>query len=129
MTGLPPPLEHNEQCAVVDWFESQYPHERIFAVPNGGERNARVGRKLRSEGVRPGVPDLCIPCLGPLWVEMKRKRPIAGTPSKEQREWHDYLRAIGQRVIVARGADEAIWEIKAAMTQWDADKSVCAGRW
>jgi hypothetical protein len=33
----------------------------LYAVPNGGDRNLRVPRKLKAEGVMAGVADLCLP--------------------------------------------------------------------
>jgi hypothetical protein len=35
------------------------------------------------------------------------KRTKGGVVDKAQKDWHDYLTAIGDRVIVCRGADEA----------------------
>jgi hypothetical protein len=34
---------------------------RLHAIPNGGWRGMREGMKLKAEGVRPGIPDLCLP--------------------------------------------------------------------
>lgn len=36
------------------------PSFALFAIPNGGARNPIVGAKLKAEGVRRGVPDLCL---------------------------------------------------------------------
>ncbi|MGH9837274.1 MAG: hypothetical protein ACREEM_00645 [Blastocatellia bacterium] len=33
----------------------------LYAVPNGGDRNLYVARKLKAEGVMAGVADLCLP--------------------------------------------------------------------
>ena len=35
------------------------------------------------------------------------KRVKGGVVDKSQKDWHDYLKSIGDRVIVCRGADEA----------------------
>ena len=32
----------------------------LYAVPNGGYRNAREAARFKAEGVRSGVPDLCL---------------------------------------------------------------------
>lgn len=65
----------------------------------------------------PGVPDLFIPAWG-LWIEMKRAD--GGTVSAVQKDWHAYLRSIGQRVIVARGFADARRQIEAMLAADDA---------
>jgi hypothetical protein len=82
-----------------------HPQHRIYAIPNGGHRGASQGARLKAEGVTAGVPDLHIPALR-MWVELKRAD--GGTVSREQRDWHAYLRGIGDLVIVAKGKEEAI---------------------
>ena len=49
--------EHRIQCACVRWFRLQYPqlNGRLFAVPNGGRRDATTAAKLKAEGVIAGV--------------------------------------------------------------------------
>ena len=77
--------EHNLQVACVRWFDMQYPQHknRLFAVPNGGQRNVVVASKLKAEGVRAGVADLILMCgLGQGFIEMKTKK---GTQTKSQK--------------------------------------------
>lgn len=52
--------EHKLQVECVKWFRYAYPQYRdlLFAIPNGGLRNKKVAKKLKAEGVVPGVPDL-----------------------------------------------------------------------
>jgi hypothetical protein len=52
--------EHKLQVACVKWFRQQYPQyaNLLFAIPNGGARNAVTGAMLKAEGVTAGVPDL-----------------------------------------------------------------------
>jgi hypothetical protein len=96
--------EHVEQREFVSWFRQTYRGVRIFAIPNGEARSKAAGGRLKLEGVSPGVPDLFIPAWG-IWVEMKRAK--GGTVSAVQKDWHAYLRSIGQRVIVAYGFEDA----------------------
>jgi hypothetical protein len=96
--------EHMEQALFVQWFRQTFPDVRIFAIPNGGGRSRSQGAKLKVEGVSAGVPDLFIPD-GTVWVEMKRAK--GGTVSAEQKDWHAYLRGLGQTVIVGYGFEDA----------------------
>ena len=98
------PSEHKEQVGFVNWFEAQFPRVRIFAIPNGGHRAVSVGKQLKAEGVRAGVPDLFIPEWH-LWVEMKRVK--GGRLSGEQKDWIAYLESIGYTVVVGLGAKDA----------------------
>lgn len=76
--------EHAHQAALFCWSRSHedvYPGlDMLFAVPNGGERNIIVAGKMKAEGVRAGVPDICLPVprLGfhSLWIEMKKPSEI-----------------------------------------------------
>jgi hypothetical protein len=98
------PTEHEEQRELVKWFRQTFDGVRIFAIPNGGARSITTATRLKVEGVSAGVPDLYVP-LWKLWIEMKRTK--GGVVDKSQKDWHDYLKSIGDRVIVCRGADEA----------------------
>jgi len=96
--------EHDEQVGFVLWFRSRFPGVLILAVPNGGKRHPGTARKLKAEGVVPGVPDLFVPEWS-LWVEMKRAK--GGRLSPDQREVIAYLEGIGHSVIVGHGAEDA----------------------
>jgi hypothetical protein len=98
------PSEHEEQREVVKWFRQTFNGVRIFAIPNGGARSITTATRLKVEGVSSGVPDLYVPAWK-LWIEMKRVE--GGVVDKNQKDWHDYLKSIGDRVMVCRGADEA----------------------
>ena len=96
--------EHDEQVGFVVWFRSRFPGVLILAVPNGGKRHPGTARKLKAEGVVPGVPDLFVPEWS-LWVEMKRAK--GGRLSPDQREVIAYLESIGHSVVVGHGAEDA----------------------
>jgi len=53
-------LEDNLQQSVVKYFRLMFPACTIFAVPNGGNRNAREGARLKKQGVLAGVSDLVL---------------------------------------------------------------------
>lgn len=108
--------EHQIQAAFVQrikLLERRYPILKLsFAIPNAGA-GAQSGQagKLKAEGVRPGVPDWCLPVstisckngLG-LWIEFKSAR---GRLSRAQIEYAESLRAQGHQVNVCRDDAEA----------------------
>lgn len=113
--GLSVQSEHLEQCAVIKWFDIQYPalRGRLFAVPNGGHRHPAVAVKLKAEGVRKGVPDLWLPVprhgFSGLVVELKAGR---GRLTPEQDDWLNFLAGQGFATMLCHGADAAIRTIR-----------------
>ncbi len=98
------PLEHEEQVGFVNWFRQNFPSVLIFAIPNGEHRAITVAKRLRSEGVVKGIPDLFIP-EWLLWVEMKRQR--GGRLSSDQSNVIEHLVNSGHDVIIGLGAKDA----------------------
>lgn len=96
--------EHQEQCNFVRWMEINYPEHRVAATPNAAKRHFKTGKSLKDEGMSKGFPDLSIPSLF-LYIEMKRLK--GGRLSPEQKAWLEYLRSVGYRAEVAKGAEEA----------------------
>lgn len=109
--------EHAEQAAVVEWVQWNLPRHRelelLFAIPNGGHRHPAVAGKLRAEGVKSGVPDLCLPVARcgahGLYIEMKAP---GGRERPEQKWWRERLRQQGYHSEVCVGADAAITTLK-----------------
>lgn len=105
------PSEHAEQVALFRWWNLQHADRRelLFAIPNGGARNLATGALLKAEGVRRGVPDLCLalprgPYAG-LWIEMKRQ--AKSHLSNAQSDMLKLLRSSGYAATVCRGFEEA----------------------
>ena len=105
-------MRHNEsniQIACVRWFRCMHPKlaRLLFAVPNGGARNAVTGAILKAEGVVPGVADLLllVPRNGyhGLAIEMKTR---TGRQSDSQKEWQQEVEAQGYRYVVCRSEIE-----------------------
>lgn len=66
--------EHQEQVAFFQWLRYAYPDVLAFAIPNGGHRHIAVAKKLKAEGVTPGIPDIMIADGKPgCFIEMKVK--------------------------------------------------------
>jgi hypothetical protein len=124
--------EHQEQALVVKWSETQlrnYPElSCLFAIPNLGVRfendvakGAALMARMKAQGLRPGMPDLCLPVarggFNALFIEMKRLklRPTLTKgvtidrtkPTALQSEWHERLRVLGNLVVVCYTAEEA----------------------
>lgn len=103
--------EHEHQKNLISWFDLNHKElrGRLFAIPNGGQRHVRVAQKLKSEGVRRGVPDLFLPVpIGNqhgLFIEMKAEK---GRLTDEQTDWVGFLRSQYYCTIVCRGFDEAV---------------------
>lgn len=106
--------EHEEQCLLIKWFDLQHRDKILFAIPNGGQRNLLVAKKLKAEGVRAGVPDLFLAYPTSEWngmfIEMKREK--GGTVSQAQRLMMSSLMDYGYKCVVCHGFDEAKEEIK-----------------
>ena len=93
-------FEHQSQVALFRWAalnDSKHPGlSMMHAIPNGGLRNIRVAMKLKSEGVKSGVPDICLPFpmgnFHGLYIEMKSPK---GRISPAQEWWLDSLTSVG----------------------------------
>jgi hypothetical protein len=106
------PFEHDEQVALMQWAwhnRQKYPLLRLlFAIPNGSHRHPAVAKKLAAEGVRAGVPDLCLSVarngFHGLYIEMKRKGEY---PSPVQKAWMSELTEQGYAVHLCYGFEQA----------------------
>jgi hypothetical protein len=70
--------ESRLQRACVQWFRLQYPAHTLFAIPNGGKRNAREAGILKAEGVLPGVADLFLMYPNKGYMSQYRQRGYRG---------------------------------------------------
>lgn len=104
---------------------------RLFAIKNVEKGGKVRGAMSKAEGVKAGVPDICLPLprivqpkrhpdsgwanapnpinYAGLWIELKRtsKRGAAGRASDEQSDWNEYLRSVGYAAVVCYGWEEA----------------------
>jgi VRR-NUC domain len=78
-----------------------------FAVGNGGRRPIGVARKMKAEGVKPGVADLAfmLPLGRMAWLELKIK---GGSLSPEQKAFRDICERLGHPCAIAKSLDEAV---------------------
>lgn len=104
--------EHDHQAALIAWANAQecrYPELKwLFAIPNGGHRSKAVAGKLKAEGVRRGVFDLCLPVkrgiYSSLWIEMKYGK---NKPTSEQLEFKAFIEGQGGFCVVCWDWEEA----------------------
>ena len=107
------PTEAQEQRTLFEWaavMAQRFPVLRLMHhIPNGGSRNAIEARNLRSQGVKAGVPDICLPCarngFHGLYIELKRQK--GGRVSAEQKEMLEGLREQGYKAEVCAGWEAA----------------------
>jgi len=104
--GKKPKLERDLQKLCVQWLDLVAKHHslRYFAIPNGAHlaRGAKGYASLKAQGLKAGVPDLCI-LFGEndpfrrnetLFIELKR--PGSSVDLKgDQLEWAGWLNQFG----------------------------------
>lgn len=106
--------EHQHQVKLIQLcIEYQKIHPclaLIYAIPNAGKRSKKQGRWMVSEGLRSGVPDLCLPVpmgkYGALYIELKRNEKQKKT--ELQTAWIETLRELGNRAEFAYGWKHAM---------------------
>jgi hypothetical protein len=100
---MPKELEHEVQKAICKYLDLKKIF--YFAVPNGGHRHIKVASKLKSEGVKAGIPDLCILKDGRAYfIEVKRPKTVdspKGRVTKNQVEVFGKITDQGCKVEVA----------------------------
>ncbi len=104
--------EENEQTFLFRWAafaEGQYPElSLMYHIPNEGKRSKATGGRLKAQGLKSGVPDVCLPTahggyIG-LYIEMKVK---PNRPTENQKKWLRSLRDVGHLTAVAYDWEEA----------------------
>lgn len=107
----PRDLEHQLQAACIHWFRYAYSRfgDLLFAIPNGGRRDAITGKRLKEEGVLAGVADLFLSMpnneFHGLYIEMKT---ATGRQSKEQKAFEQNVSSQGYLYFVCRSKEEFI---------------------
>lgn len=104
--------ESSEQMSLFEWCEysmGKYPQlSLLFHVPNGGYRSAATAGRMKAEGVKAGVPDLCLPVAKGgyhgLFIEMKAGR---NKPTQLQEKWLSALEEQGYFTAVCYGWEAA----------------------
>lgn len=100
--------EADEQATLFMWA-SYFPElEYMYAVPNGGSRHPLEAANLKRQGVKAGVPDICLPLpkgkYHGLYIEMKVGK---NKTTDNQKRWLEHLKKVGYLTGVCYGFDEA----------------------
>lgn len=110
---LPVVPEAHEQAALFNLINGigvrYYPELRLlYHIPNGGKRNAAEAAHLKLQGVKSGVPDLCLPVARGgyhgLYIEMKVGD---NKPTENQKRWLADLEKEGYATMVCYGYKQA----------------------
>lgn len=121
MTTIRSKPRHREseiQRACVTWFRLQHRTKLLFAIPNGGNRDAREAAIMQGEGVVAGVADLQLlwgnGTYYSLFIEMKAGK---NTQSDKQKEFEAYCLKNKFKYVVCRSVDEFIIEVNSYINQ------------
>lgn len=109
-------LESQIQKECIRWFRFQVKFKNIskllFAVPNGGKRNAMEAARLKDEGVTAGVSDMILLYanfdFNALCIEVKVGK---GVQSDKQKDWQKVAELHGNKYVIVRSIDDFMTEI------------------
>lgn len=80
----------------------------LYHIPNGGKRDIATAKKLKAEGVKAGVPDICLPVARGkyhgLYIELKVGK---NKTTENQDMWLEALNKNGYYTNVCYGWEEA----------------------
>jgi len=100
--------EHNLQAGLIQYLKL---HARTdvhyFAIPNAAKRSWRDAAKMKAEGLRAGVADLCFMMSGGrvAWLELKIDNE---KQTAEQVMFETICNVLGHPYMVARTFDTAV---------------------
>lgn len=105
--------------------------EWMYAIPNGGGRSAAEGGRLKAEGVKGGVADVCLPVpvdhglakFHGLYIEMKKAKGIPSNVSDDQIKFARFVLGHYYHWEVCFGWREAAVVIRSYLTGQQYTKS------
>lgn len=110
--------EHERQSQFFSLIALNPNYKWVYAVPNGFFSTPRQKNKMKQEGLRPGVFDVCFPCprgkYHGAYIEFKVDK---GKLRPEQKKFGEYITDQGYMAAMAYSADEALeildtyWEL------------------
>lgn len=127
------PSESEEQKRLFRYCGAEtgkYPElTMLYHIPNEGKRSVSNGRRLKDEGLKKGVPDICLPVARcgyhGMYIELKKIK--GGRVSKEQSEWINKLQEQGYAAFVCHGWKNA-WTIIKLYLEGELRKKIGEGK-
>jgi hypothetical protein len=105
------PTEHEDQAALITWFDLQYPKlsGRLAASSGGARMRPATAKKEKAAGMRKGYPDLNLltPRHGFAGLIIEMKRVKGGRLDPDQADWLQWLNDQGFMAVVCKGFDAA----------------------
>lgn len=105
--------EANLQQTLFEWSKYYKELDCMYAIPNGGSRHKLEAYNLKRQGVKAGVPDICLPLArkgyNGLYIELKWGK---NKPTDKQLQWLDKLSKNGYKTAVIYTIEDAIKLIK-----------------
>ena len=104
--------ESQEQITLFEWaalHTRKHPElELLYHIPNGGHRHKTTAMRLKAEGVKAGVPDICLPVprsgYHGLYIELKAGK---NKVTDNQTHWLEALKQNGHYATVCHGWEAA----------------------
>jgi hypothetical protein len=85
-------------------LKSNIPRWIVFAVPNGGKRDAREAKSLKNTGILSGVSDLILQTdKETIYIEVKN---TTGRQSEEQKEFQKRVEDLGFKYWLVKSVQE-----------------------
>lgn len=109
------PLERDEQALYFQWLEhvtidGERLREHVYAIPNGGSRDAREAARLTAQGVTAGVGDINVDvpsgAYHGLRIELKRIGEIKRLTTLQAKHI-ELRRRMGYHAVCCEGFEEA----------------------
>ena len=104
--------EHDIQVALLEYVALRGRKDMfVFAIPNAGRRSPRVGRRMKAEGLKAGIADLCFMLKDQrvAWMELKTE---TGRYSPAQKKFRAICDALNHVYLQPRSLDQAIKMLK-----------------
>ena len=116
--------QENEVCKANGDKWAMPELEYMHHIPNGGKRDKRTAVALKRQGVKAGVPDICLPVARNgyhgLYIELKAGKNKA---TKSQEKWQKFLNSQGYYAVICYGWHEAAKVIEEYLLKADNDKA------
>lgn len=114
--------EHYLQCQIVNYLRAS--GYLVFAIANGGSRNAIEGANLKKEGVLAGVADLQVLLNNgkSLFLEVKTEK---GKQQQTQKDFEERCKELGHNYHIVRSIEDVINVLQTLTTPTKQEYKIC----